>query len=97
MQHDLTERSTRASLHDAPGILGVTATRPPRRAMLAVDFDEANKMLAASAWVAEAGAGAPFALNLVFTAVGARETRVSVAPSDGNSLEEDDPLRDEYA
>jgi hypothetical protein len=62
--------------------------------MLAVDFDDANKMLAASAWVAEAAAGAPFALNLVFTAVGARETRVSVTPSDGNSLEEDDPLRD---
>ena len=95
MQHDLTERSTRASLHDAPDILGVTATRPPRRAMLAVDFDEANKMLAASAWVTEAAAGAPFALNLVFTAVGARETRVSVTPSDGNSLEEDDPLRDD--
>ena len=94
MQHDLTERSTRASLHDAPDILGVTATRP-HRAMLAVDFDEANKMLAASAWVAEAAAGAPFALNLVFTAVGARETRVSVTPSDGNSLEEDDPLRDD--
>jgi hypothetical protein len=63
--------------------------------MPAVDFDEANKMLAASAWVAEAGAGAPFALSLVFTAVGIRETRVSVTPSDGNSLEEDDPLRDD--
>jgi hypothetical protein len=54
--------------------------------MLAVDFDDANKMLAASAWVAEAAAGAPFALNLVFTAVGARETRVSVTPSAGNIL-----------
>jgi hypothetical protein len=45
MQHDLRERSTRSSLHDAPDILGGSVAGLAHRAMLAFDF-EANKTLA---------------------------------------------------